>query len=329
MRRIFLLLIILIATERRVHADTLELIDGRTYHGTIVRRSETRLYFRVEFESGARIVRSFALSAVKSVTPDLPSAASLPVPESPLAERAAPAEPKRASSSHEQILREAFELLDDGDSAAALRALQRLVTRAEATELPLLEAQCHRARGVNLDDLLADARVRAALRDGGDGFSLRFATPYEGAALGRRLEALQSERLAAEFDGQRLTDWVAKPESYDVLQPDAPRLVASARELAAIIGARLRFDARIDAGREERARLSALRDSLTRLVTQVRDLEGFTNLSRRPGDAPDPTAGEADRLRRETEPASAPAASRPASKPAEPDAPVPERPEVD
>lgn len=328
MRRAFVLLIILIAAERRVYADTLQLIDGRTYRGTLVRRTETRLYFRVEFESGARIVRSFALSSIKSVTPDLPDGASQPTtPEPALPPAEANPETRRASAATEQILREAFELLDDGDSTAALRALQRVVTRADAAELRKLEEICRTSRGVNLDDLLSDARVRAALKDSADGFSLRFATPYEGTALGRRLEALQTERLTAIYDERRLTDWIAKPEAYDRLRPDAPRLVADARELAAIIAARLRFDARIDSGRDERARLAALRDSLTKLSTQVRDLEGFTNLSRRPADVADPTASEAERLRRETEPAEA--ETQPATRPNSPKEPAPERPEID
>lgn len=314
------LALILIGGAAIVHADTLELLDGRSYSGQVVQRSETRLYFRVIFDNGAQIVRSFPLSAVKELVLDevgtsvAPPAARAPA-ERAAASRAAARAGESVRGDVAQILREAYELMDDGDSAAALRALQRVVVRASSAELASLSAQCRAARGVGLDDLLAEARVQAAQHAGaGRSFDLRYATAFEGAALGRRLEQLQRRRLETSYDGKRMLDWLKSPREYETLQPDAARLVADARDLAAIVAARLRFDRRLGTNRAERAKLSELRDSLTRLAAHVRDLEGFTNLSRDAVDVPDPTESEARRIREEQEWADGPT-SMPTTRP--------------
>lgn len=246
----------------------------------------------------------------------------------------------------DQTLRESFELLDDGDLPAALRAMQRAVVRASEEDLRRLSEKALRVRGIPLDELLADTRLRVARGPSRNRtFEVRYATPFEGEALGRRLEALTDEFLRTEFAGKSVAQWSRDPSAYGELRSDSPDLEFRARMAAGFIGARLRWDPRVraTAGRPtatqaasdrraastplSRGDLIRLRDDLARLAAHVRALPGFTQPSAARYDPDDPTLREAQRLEAEQEaleeaqrPAEdhPPADSQPASRPAGP-----------
>jgi hypothetical protein len=151
----------------------------------------------------------------------------------------APDERRRSA----QILREAYELLDDEDLTAALRALQKLVQRAEPEILAELSAACKRDRGTDLAHLVAQLRLKQARQQAGDEpFMLRFATRYESAALGDLLQREYEQLLAERFDGRSIRGWADSPEDYERLSRDSRPLVLTARRAAGLISSRLRVD---------------------------------------------------------------------------------------
>jgi hypothetical protein len=225
---------------------------------------------------------------------------------------------------HEQVLREAFELLDDGDLPAAMRAMQRAATRASPETLARLNEWVRRTRRIPLDELMAETRIRVARSSSrGKSFDIRFATPFEGPALGRRLERMTDELLKAEFGGKSVLKWARDHSEYRELRADSADLEARARTAAGVIGARLKYDPRVrpgetrssarkpgsrenaggpasaPSGGDSRGELIRLRDDLARLASHVRSLPGFTALSIRPDDPDDPTLREAERLQME------------------------------
>jgi len=214
----------------------------------------------------------------------------------------------------DQMLREAYELADDGDLAAALRALQRLVRRAAPETLAALDQRVRADRGQGLADWMAATRLRAALQArSGRLLELAFATPFEARALGQQLEALQTRLLGTEYAGRTIAAWSARPDAYVELCPDARHMVRDARLTTAVIGARLRLDPRLEADQEQRARLLELRAALAQLIARVTALPGFTALGGNADDEADPTLDEARRLAAEQAArAQPPAASRPA-----------------
>lgn len=210
---------------------------------------------------------------------------------------------------HEQVLREGFELLDDGELAAAVRAFQRVAVRADAETLQKLSRLTRELRGEPLDELLAETRMRVALSlSRGRTFDLRYATPYEGAALGRRLEMLADDCLHSKFDGRTLLAWARDPAKYEKLRIDTAELEFKARLAAGVIAARLKHDPRLkkvrpavrnggdEGGALSRDELVRLRDDLARLGAQIRALPGFTALTMRRDTLDDPTLIEAERL---------------------------------
>jgi len=213
-----------------------------------------------------------------------------------------------SSEDFEQMLREAFELVDDGDLPAALRALRRIVERAPSELLERLNEQTKAARRLALDDFLAATRMRAALAGrAGRPFHLKFVTRFESEALGKRLETLQHRLLKTSYHDRTIESWAANRGDYGHLQPDARCMVHDARLAAAVINARLRFDPRLKQDRPEHRRLNALRDDLVRLTARVSALPGFTSLGDRISDADDPTLEAARRLAAEQAAASQPA----------------------
>jgi len=299
-------------------ADILRLRDGTRYQGQLVQQTASDVEFRIQLGGGrSTFVRRFPLAQIKSIEKaPLTSEADRPHP-SP-ADQTPPVEDRDAA----QMLREAFELLNDGDNPAALRAMQKAVTSAGNDSLAALERQTRIERGRSLPELMAATRVALA---GGNralhGFDIRGATAYELPALGLMLEGLQSDALHAQIGGRPLGAWAAAPDLYTELTPEARVLVERTRRAAAIVAARLRIDPRVRATGPARAALVKLRDDLTALAGHVSTLEGFTALSAVPTADDDPTLIEAQRLI-EAEAEAAAAASRPTSRPADADVPA-------
>ena len=202
-----------------------------------------------------------------------------------------------AGPDFEQMLREAYELIDDGDLTAARRALQRVVQGAPDDVLKLLDTHSRTQRGASLADLVAQTRMQAALARGGTTpLDLKTPTRYESAALGQRLEQLYTRILAAQYDGRTLEAWAAEWDSYDTLRPDARRLAVDARLAAAAIGARVRYDPALADDPDARRALAALHSDLVQLIAHVRALPGFTSFGRDELDSDDPTLRAAQRL---------------------------------
>lgn len=253
-----------------------------------------------------------ALGNVQSAPDDSPPRAAATSEPSSAPAGGAPLGP----DDYQQMLREALELLDDGDIAAALRAAQRSVSGATPAQLEDWSRECLATRGLPLADLVADLRIRKALLTRSDKvFELPFATPFEADALGRRLEALERQRLAAVYDGLSVRQWARQPGDYAALRADSAQLVYDAQLAAGVIAARLRFDPRLRSDRLLRRDETLLRDDLVRLAAQVRTLPGFSGLSATPIDATDPTLAVAQELMRAQE-ALERTASQPASQPA-------------
>ncbi len=208
-----------------------------------------------------------------------------------------------------QMLREAFELLDDNELAAALRAMQRAVLRAPPARQGRLDEQCRVARGVPLPDLLAETRLREALLRGG--FAIKFTTEYERPALSRLMERRCGELLEKQYQGRTLAQWAERPAEYRELHNDTREMVSDARLVAGMLGARVRWDARLTHDWRERQRIIKLRDALAKFVAHVTALRGYTDP---PANQDNPAAAYARRLAAETQPATQPAAA--ASQPA-------------
>ncbi|RMF82231.1 MAG: hypothetical protein D6744_06210 [Planctomycetota bacterium] len=287
MRAAAIILAISLAPAGR--ADTLHLRDGTRYSGRLIRETDEAVLFRIELDGGAAaIMRRFPRSHVARV---VRTGEAEPPVEAP---RAAPT--SAGSRRIEQMLREAFELEADGDLEAALRATQAavLAARHDPEVLARLDRLSHSAYGRPLAALLADLRVRFALRGrGGRVFDLRSATAYESAALARRLESLIAERLSRTYAGRTLREWSDAPEAIESLTPDSPALVRDARIAAAAIQARLKFDRALRRERARRAELMSVRGALMKLAAHVAALPGFTALGAPAGEDPTQAAAEA------------------------------------
>ena len=280
-------------------ADILHLRDGSRHYGTLISQDERQVVFRIRLEDGASsVVKRFPAAVVQRVERGGPMPAPAPTVKS--------SSGARPSEDFEQMLREAFELLDDGDLAAALRALQRTVVRSPKDRRPQLDKQCRAARGVPLADLLADVRIRDALDR--NGFRVKFATPYERPALGRLLEARVDRLLAKEYHGRSIADWSGQPDAYKTLRADARQMVSDARHAAGMLGVRVRFDPRLEQDWDERQRLIRLRSALARFVAHVTALPGYTDPPEG-DDVNNPAAAVARRLARGQQPATQPAES--------------------
>lgn len=294
---------ILLSATAGLQADILHLRDGSRHYGELVSQNNNVIVFRIVAADGSSaLVRSFPAELVRSVEPGgrPPVTPPLPVGTAPDAGLAADCE---------QMLREAFELLDDDDRPAALRALQRAVLGAPPPVLEHLEQLCRAARGVALDELLARTRVEVAERTrAGRGFRLRYTTPYERAALGRVLAEMQTERLNRKYAGRTVAAWAAEPAAYTTLQPDTRALVQDASRAAAAIAARLRLDPALRGQVEERTRLEHTRGDLVRLAARLQALAGYT-APLEDDDMFDPAEEAAERLAAETAPASQPVTS--------------------
>ncbi len=277
------LVTLMLAWPAAVHADILYLRDGSRHTGHLISRTDRQIVFHVRVPgTNTSVLRTFPAALVARV--ELTPTESAPAE----ADDELPAEPAEARPTAEllQMVREGFELLDDEDWVGALRALQRAVLAARPAQLAELEDLARQARGAALDDLLAQTRLRVAGgADGGRTFRLSFVTPYERAALGRRLAAEQAALLESTFDGRPLADWLTHAEEYTDLRPDARRLVAAAGRCAAVIKARLRHDPALAGERTARRRLTELHDALARLAARVLALPGYTAP---PGENPAP-----------------------------------------
>lgn len=285
-----------------VQADILHLRGCLRHRGTPVRPAESEIILRTTLADRAGALHTFSATQMKPLERTghaRPSSSVIPGDEPP---GDAPGE------DFEQMLREAFELVDDDDLPAALRALRRVVDRAPDDVLERLDKQTRAARGVALDDFLAATRIRAALTGRrGRLFALKFATRFEAGALGRQLETLERRLLGTAYHGRTIEAWAAHREQYVELQPDARRMVTEARLAAGVIGARLRFDRRLKQDRQERRRLAVMRDDLARFTARVSALPGFTSLGDGMSDEDDPTLQAARRLAAEQAAASQPA----------------------
>lgn len=254
-----------------------------------------------------RPVRSLLLLAVAAGCPALQ--ARILHPQDGSRHHDEPAEPQE---DYAQMLREGFEMIDDGDLKSALRAIQRATIRAPRAKLAELEQLTIRFRDEPLADLLAQLRFDVALAEhNGRTFKLRFLTPLETEAMSALLRRNQHRRLNAVHLGKTVAQWAAERNTYKKLHSGAKRLAADARLAAAFIGERLRRDPLLKQNVERRRELVALRAELGRFVAHVSKMPGFTSLESAPA-ANDPAAREVARLRA----AVAPPASRPASQPA-------------
>jgi hypothetical protein len=288
-------------TPLRAQVDILHLRDGSRHCRTLLYQGENGIFFRIFLADGAGLVRSFPMPQVERL-----DRATAERSESRPTEDARP--PQAVAPDFEQMLREAYELVEDDDRPAALRALGRIVTHAPDDVLEQLDRQVRAAHGQPLDEFLADTRIRVAL-EGRHGrlFDLNYATPFEADALGKRLEQLHARLLGTAYHGRTIKAWAGQRDEYAELQPDARHMITDARRAAAVLGARLRFDPRLKKDRAERRRLLALRADLARFTAKVSAMPGFTSLGVNENDADDPTLREARRLAAEQAAASQPA----------------------
>ncbi|MFO0839718.1 MAG: hypothetical protein U1D55_14480 [Phycisphaerae bacterium] len=279
---------LLLIAASPIQADILRLRDGSRHHGQIVARDDRVVLFRERSADGGLAVRRFAVEEVvglertETLEPE-------PQAETP-AERATDAD-------FPQMLREAFELLNDGESPSAMRVLQRVVERVDPTTLPELDALTVKSRGMPLAELMAHTRMSLALVDEDRGkLRIPYVTQYEAEALGRRLEERRQILIETTYAGRTLDAWCVDPQAFEKLHPSAAPLVRDARLAAAIIGARLKHDPRLERDAPQRRKLYDQQAALMRLSAHVAALPGFTRLSARE-DADDPAAREAERLR--------------------------------
>ncbi len=333
-RRIATLLILLTGAAPATRADILHLHDGSRYTGRLISQNSERVVFRVVLSDGVSgLVRSFAADRVRRVErADLP----VPRPRKIQPQRTKERRPALEDREHfEQMLREAYELLDDGDRSAAVRALQRLVLRAPPQLRATLAEQCRKDRGVGLAELLAATRLQHAIATSrGRIPRIRFATDYEAAPLADLLIELEQSHLTRIVDGRSIDAWSDDPGSYDTLTEQTPALVHSARFAAAMMSIRMRLDPGIAADPESRQALHHRRVRLSRFVSAVRRLPGFTALRAENADTAlnDPAAEKWRELHAEwrtsTQPASQPTtqpATQPTTQPVSDEGPAPER----
>lgn len=295
-------------------ADVLNLTDGTRYSGRLVRESPEAVLFEIVMSDGrSSVQRVFSRERVKSI-----ERGPLALETNRAAERDDAGE-KWSSRDAEQVLREAFELLDGDDTPAALRALQRLVNRTAEEQLPSLNDLCKRERNVPLDELLAQTRMRYALSQRtGQLFSLTGVTKFESKALSKILANKAETALQADHGGRSVASWAQTPDEYNRLEPDALALVRDARLAGAFVGARLKVDEDFQQDSAERRRLRLLREGLSRLVVHVTSMHGYTGLGAGADDRDDPTIDEARNL-----------ATRPATTRLTDSAPTDERPDGD
>lgn len=253
-------------------ADILHLRDGSRHYGELISEDRGEIVFRIVAPGGASTVSRFPVHAVLRVEPT----AEVAPPAGTPAERA----PRAGLTPRdcEQILREAYELLDDGDRSAGQRALQRLVQVAPDEILTQLDAQCARERDRSIGELLAATRLDAALESvaAGEPFRLRGVTRMESAALGVLLERRTESLLDEVYSARSIREWATGSARYDVLKPESRKLVSAARLAAAMLAARVRHDPRLAGAADERKRLTALRAALTRFAAGVMSLPGYT-----------------------------------------------------
>jgi hypothetical protein len=271
----YALLLLILCWPSSSSADILHLRDGSRHYGEVVREDAAGVRFRVTSAGGASVVRDFPADVIARVERsgrcDVPPS-DLPATTRPVVDAQADRRP--------QMLREAFELLDDRELAAALRAMQRAVRDAGEATLAELDAQCREARGVPLGQLLAQTRLYLASRIGhGRGFYLKGVTKFERPALVRSLAQHVDTLLQRERGGRRMTEWAARPAEYTEVLPDARCLVADASRAAALITARLRLDVTLKQDRAAMARWTGLRGELVRLANAIVSLPGYTDLS--------------------------------------------------
>ena len=204
-----------------------------------------------------------------------------------------------APADFDQMLREAYELIDDQDAGAAVRALQYLVKQAPPNTLTELSARVRTDRGVSLAELLAETRLRHALSTGArGGLRLRVVTRYEAAAMGRAAERHLEHLGRLHYHGRTVFDWADDREAYTTLQPDARPMVEDTRLAAALTGVRLKHDPRLKKARKERLRLIRQKADLARFAARVAAMRGFTApLLDAEDDPSDPAAVEVRRRR--------------------------------
>ena len=210
----------ILLTSLSVQADILHLRDGSRHCGTLIKQTNSEIVFRIILADGASAVRRFQLSRVLRLERGGATDAILSDTDGQ--------GPRREVTREDlaQMLREACELVDDGDLPAALRALQRMVAGASDEVLKDLDRRARAARGRALAEFMAAVRIRSAL-EGGQGqlFDLRRATRYEARALGVQLAQLQARLLGTRFYGRTLETWAGRRDEYTELRPDARWLV--------------------------------------------------------------------------------------------------------
>jgi hypothetical protein len=288
-------------------ADILHLRDGTRHHGALISQSPQAVHFAVLAPGGeGSLTLRFPASSVERVErgaiPDV------------LRTAAANAHGARPEADYEQMVREAHELAEDGDTRAALAALQKVVMRAPAETLAALDAQHAAQHGRSLAAYVAETRVRAAqLRRSPRALPIGQPSRFEAAALSAELERIERRALGVEYAGRSLQAWLDAAEEYRELHADAQDMTRAAALAAAAIGHRLKIDPCLRDDTERRATLARTRDALVRLSARVRAMPGFTRLGVS-GAEPDPTLREAQRI------AEAAAA---ASQPSDPNTAVP------
>jgi hypothetical protein len=271
----YALLLVILCWPSRTSADILHLRDGSRHYGAVVREDAGGVRFRVSLADGASVVRDFPAEAIERVERtgryDVPPS-DLPAATRPVADARAERRP--------QMLREAFELLDDRALASALRAMQRAVQDAGDDTLAELDAECRAARGVALDELLAQTRLYLASRIGhGRGFYLKGTTKLERPALVRMLARHVDTLLQRERGGRSVADWAAHPKEYTEVLPDTRCLVADASRAAALIAARLRLDTALKSDRKAMSHWTHLRGDLVNLAAAITALPGYMDSS--------------------------------------------------
>lgn len=263
-----------------VRADILHLSDGTQHEGEVVRQNGRYVAFRI-WDKAARASMTKIFPA-RDVVRVVPSRTPEPPPEEPDAGASAGPIPLWH---FEQMLREAFELLDDEDPRAALRALQRLARRVPTEELEKIEELCRKNRGLELPELIADTRIECAERVAKDRpLRIRYVTRYEAPALCARLVKRYRKQLARKFDGKSVAGWAETPGAYSSLTPSSKELVAAARNAAGLIGVQLKHDKSLWESRDERRALIELRKELSRLVAAITSIPGYSSLDVKPSE---------------------------------------------
>jgi hypothetical protein len=310
----FAVLLWVVGAAAAAHGDILYLRDGSRYYGDLIQRTPSQVVFRVVTGSGSNMVRRFPAGEVAGLR-------ETPVRVAPETLKDQRPETTGGSNDFEQMLREAFELVDDRDLGSALLALQRVVRDASADVLVRLDRQTQAARGRPLADFVADVRIQRAVADSPRKlFDLRAPTRYESAALSMRLQAMIADVMGCRFGGRPLAEWIEHPTEYTRVGIEARAIVHQARLAGAMIGARLKLDRMRNESRAQRARMARTRGQLTRLAAHVSGLPGYTELPTT-GGTDDPTRAAArqilERERKRAAQAQQAPASQSASQPAD------------